>query len=304
MAETTLLRNYACECLIRPTVLPIALVVSAAVGGLKAEENEVASIYGKQNLVAWCIVPFDAGKRGPWERAEMLKKLGIMKIAYDWRQEHVASFEDEIRALQAHGIEFLAFWDEHEEMFRLFEKYKITPQVWKMMPPPKGDTQQERVESAAKGMLPLVDRTRQLGCRLGIYNHGGWTGEPANMAAVCRWLREHTGADHVGIVYNFHHGHEHIDRFAQHLKIMQPYLLCININGMNDGAQPKILALGNGQHEVAMLQVVRDSGYQGPIGILDHRSDLDAEQSLSENLAGMKRVLTQIGDDAALKTYE
>ena len=36
-----------------------------------------AKLFAQDNLMAWCIVPFDAKKRGPEERAEMLAKLGI-----------------------------------------------------------------------------------------------------------------------------------------------------------------------------------------------------------------------------------
>ena len=39
-----------------------------------------------------------------------------------------------------------------------------------------------------------------------------------------------------------------------------------------------------------MLQIVLDSGYDGPIGILDHRSDVDAEKSLRENLEGLEKL--------------
>jgi hypothetical protein len=56
-------------------------------------------------LVAWCIVPFDAKKRTPTERAKMLKELGIGRCAYDWRSEHVAEFEEEILQYKKHGIE-------------------------------------------------------------------------------------------------------------------------------------------------------------------------------------------------------
>ena len=35
------------------------------------------TIFARTNLVAWCIVPFDAKKRGPEERAEMLSRLGF-----------------------------------------------------------------------------------------------------------------------------------------------------------------------------------------------------------------------------------
>ncbi len=261
------------------------------------------SVFAKDNIVAWCIVPFDAKKRGPAERAEMLNRLGINKLAYDWREEHVPTFEREIVVLKEHGIEFFAFWGEHEEMFRLFEKHGIRPQVWQTVPSPASGTQEEKVEAVARRLLPLVDRTRQLGCKLGLYNHGGWGGEPRNMVAVCEWLQQNADGGHVGIVYNFHHGHEHINDFAEVFALMKPYLFCLNLNGMNDGAKPKILPLGEGQHEKAMMQTVLASGYRGPIGILDHREQTDAEKSLSENLEGLKKLLAQMGDTAALETY-
>ena len=72
-----------------------------------------ADLFDKPNLAAWCIVPFDAAKRGPEARAEMVAKMGIKKIAYDWRQEHVVEFEREILAYQKYGIEFFAFWGAH-----------------------------------------------------------------------------------------------------------------------------------------------------------------------------------------------
>ena len=45
-----------------------------------------ADLFEKPNLAAWCIVPFDAQKRSPEARAEMVAKMGLTKIAYDWRQ--------------------------------------------------------------------------------------------------------------------------------------------------------------------------------------------------------------------------
>ena len=48
-------------------------------------------IYETKNLVAWCIVPFDNQKRTPEQRAAMVAKMGLTKVAYDWRQEHVAN---------------------------------------------------------------------------------------------------------------------------------------------------------------------------------------------------------------------
>ncbi len=252
---------------------------------------ESADNFAKEELVAWCIVPFDAAKRGPVARAEMLKRLGLKRVAYDWRAQHVKEFEEEILQYKKHGLEFFAFWSAHEEAFRLFEKYKLHPQIWNTLPSPKVDTQEARVEAAAKAMLPLVERSRKLGSKLGLYNHGGWGGEPANLVTVCKHLHKHHDAKHVGIVYNLHHGHGHIADFKESLKLMQPYLHCLNLNGMNEGAKPKILSLGKGQHEAAMIATIRRSGYTGPIGILDHRNDTDTEIALRENLEGLQKIL-------------
>ncbi|MBC8243564.1 MAG: TIM barrel protein [Verrucomicrobia bacterium] len=260
--------------------------------------------FDKDKLVAWCIVPFDAKQRGPAERAKMLARLGLKRVAYDWRERHVKEFEEEILQYKKHGLEYFAFWGVHEEAFRLFAKHGIRPQIWIIAPSPEGESQEVRVAAAAKALSPLVKRTRQLGCKLGLYNHGGWGGEPANLVAVCEHLQTHHHAGHVGIVYNFHHGHGHITDFEESLKRMQPHLLCLNLNGMNDDARPKIVTLGQGQHEAAMLRIVRQSGYKGPLGILDHRSDTDSEVTLRENIDGMKKLLEQLDAKRALESYQ
>lgn len=286
------------------SMLLLAAVCATAPCGALAQEGASKSVFAKDNLVAWCIVPFDAKERGPAQRAAMLKRLGLRRLAYDWRREHVPTFEQEIVEMKKAGIAFHAFWNEHEGMFRLFEKHGLAPEIWKTAPSPKSGTQAQKVEAAAKRLMPLVERTRKLGGKLGLYNHGRWGGEPENLVAVCEWLRANAKADHVGIVYNFHHGHGHIDDFVKAFKRMQPYLLCVNLNGMNPGAQPKILGIGKGKHEGAMMKVILESGYRGPIGILGHRKELDVEVCLRENLDGLKTVLDQLGDKTARKTYE
>ncbi|HEY6170447.1 MAG TPA: hypothetical protein VI454_20610, partial [Verrucomicrobiae bacterium] len=98
-------------------------------------------LFARSNFVAWCIVPFDAKKRGPAERAEMVKRLGIPQIAYDWRPEHVPTFEQEILEYQKRGLGYFAFWSSHEDAFKLFEKYKLHPQVWQTAASPNAPTQ-------------------------------------------------------------------------------------------------------------------------------------------------------------------
>ncbi len=273
-----------------------SLALAASISASIAAESTVA--FARSNLVAWCIVPFDGKKRGPAERAEMLVRLGLKRCAYDWRQNHVAEFEDEILQYQKHGIEYFAFWGSHPKAFELFRKYELHPQIWQTLGSPNAPTQEARVAAAAKGMLGMVEETRKLGSKLGLYNHGGWGGEPTNLVAVCQYLRKHHNATHVGIVYNFHHAHEHIADFAESFALMKPYLLCLNLNGMNAGAKPKILQLGQGDFDLRMLKVVKESGYSGPIGIIGHTQD-DVEERLRDNLDGLDWLLPQLDEKPA-----
>lgn len=276
--------------------------VLLACGPFSGRPRAAESAFKKDNMVAWCVVPFDAAGRSPEERAKMLEELGIRKLAYDWRKRHVDEFEREIEACRKHDIEFFSFWQGHPEFYKLVRKHDVHPQMWRIVPSPEGDNQQERVKAAAQKLMPAVKRTRELGCKLGLYNHGGWGGRPENMVAVCEWLRQHADADHVGIVYNFHHGHEQIDEWDRVFRLMKPYLLCLNLNGMSkDG--PMILPIGEGEHEKEMIRTVVESDYSGAIGILDHRPEVDAEKSLRQNLRGLKKILRDIGADKALETY-
>src|SRR5262245_7683308 len=98
----------------RDIVVKLVLVLAAAVGlaatGSAQEKSPSTKIFAQENLVAWCIVPFDAKKRGPEERAAMLKRLGFTKFAYDYRAEHVPTFDAEATSLRKQGIELTAWW--------------------------------------------------------------------------------------------------------------------------------------------------------------------------------------------------
>ena len=268
-----------------------------------ADDGVGAANFHRDRLVAWCIVPFDAKQRGPAARAEMVRGLGLSRVAYDWRESHVPTFEEEILQYKKHGIEYFAFWSWHDAMEPLIQKHGIRPQIWLMFGAPGEGSHEQRVKAAAESLLPMLEKTRKLGLKLGLYNHGGWSGEPRNMVDVCAYLKEHHGADHVGIVYNLHHGHDHIVDFAEQLELLKPWLLCLNLNGMNDNAQPKILPIGSGRHDQSLVQTILKSGYSGPIGIIDHREQLDAEESLQQNLTGLRSVLTELGQSGAAKSY-
>jgi hypothetical protein len=267
--------------------------------GHAAEPVDVAArakeLFRRDNLVAWCIVPFDAKKRGPEDRAAMLEKLGFKHFAYDWRKEHVPAFDEECDALAKHGVTLDAFWTTPPDLPKLLESFKtrgLKPSFWVMAAAPAELDQAAKVNHAADRIRPLAETLGKAGCRLSIYNHGGWGGEPENMVAVC----EAVNLPNVGIVYNQHHGHDHLSRFAEALAKMLPHLHFLNLNGMTaegDKKGKKIMVLGQGDLDVELARTICESGYKGPIGILNHTGH-DAEARLLDNLEGLDWITGQL----------
>jgi hypothetical protein len=43
-----------------------------------------------------------------------------------------------------------------------------------------------------------------------------------------------------------------------------------------------------------MLKLVRNSGWRGPVGILNHRGETDSEETLRENLRGLDELVQRL----------
>ncbi len=284
----------------------------APVGGFSADQPAPKSIFARDNLLAWCIVPFDAAHRGPVERAQMLKRLGITMLAYDWRDKDIPAFDQEVDALQEYGIKMQAIWltsgpDPASEkgvnaVLDLLKRRHLKTEIWYMFRPPAGFDalpQAGKVTQATKAVKYLAVEAQKLQCKVGIYNHGGWYGEPENELEILKAV----GMPNVGLVYNFNHGQDQIDRFPAFFPKILPHLLAVNIDGMKKEG-PRILIVGEGTSELSMLKLVHSSGYKGPIGIINESTERDAEVGLAANMAGLQKILRAIGDNAALKTYD
>lgn len=264
-----------------------------------------ADLWSRDNLVAWCIVPFDTKKRDAAARADLLDHLQLRRLAYDWRAEHVPFFDAEVTTMARHGIELTAWWfptkldDTARVILDVIARHKIHPQLWisgSSTPLKDPAEQAARVTSEVARLRPILEAAAKLGCQVGLYNHGGWGGEPENQLAILKRLRAE-GFTQVGLVYNFHHGHDHITRFAAMWPRIQSQTLAVNLNGMvlnGDKTDRKILYLGEGDQELAMMRVIQASGWRGLVGILNHRTDTDAAVALRRNLAGLDQLAARL----------
>jgi hypothetical protein len=272
-----------------PTMLVLALLALGLQPPLPGAESD---LFASTNLAAWCIVPFDPKRRGPEERASMLERLGIMKLAYDWRDEHIPTFDAEIEAMQRHGITITGWWYSHhaQPVLDAAKRHGIHPQLWVAGGAHmQGQDVVQAVAEEAARILPFARDAASIGSQVGLYNHREpWCEDQDNQIAVIEQLRR-DGVDNVGIVFNFHHWRGPLAGFAPLFKRMQPYLLAVNINGMpaDTSAYPGVRFIGTDASELAMLRVVRDSGWHGPIGILHERPSMDAEASLACSLGGL-----------------
>jgi len=278
---------------IRRTALLLPLLLFPSLAAAEPPAN-----FRRENLVAWCIVPFDAKKRTPHERAAMLSRLGLKRVAYDWREENAGEFESEFLAYKQQGIELFAFWKGDPAAYGIFERLGLKPQIWIPLPTGKGLSNREKIESAAEMLVPAAEETGRRGLALGLYNQGGWGGLPDNLVAVCKVLHAR-GFRHAGIVYNFHHAHPRIATFGDDLRKMRPHLLCVALNGMADPARAdlsksehRIKPLGSGEHEASMIGELVAQRYEGPVAIIGHVATRDVEEVLRENLEGLDRILS------------
>lgn len=231
----------------------------------------------------------------------MLERLGIRRFAYDYRAEHIPTFDSEVEALQRHHIELLAWWfptelnAEGRNILDVLRRHRIHAQLWVMgsgQPTHSPEEQQSRVAAEARRIRPIAEAAAQQGCSVALYNHGGWFGEPENQIEIIGRL----GLTNVGIVYNLHHGHDHLDRLPALIAKMKPHLFALNLNGMTrDGERNgrKILPLGQGDLDLQVLRIIVESGWRGPVGVLNH-TDEDAEARLSDNLEGLRWLAPQL----------
>ena len=291
----------------------ISVILASITLTASGQKTKETSLFSRQNLVAWCIVPFDKMKRDPEQRAAMLKDLGITQLAYDWRDEHLPSMEEEIKTLRENNIKLKSVWfwvngtsgetldDANHFILNTLKKNNVKTELWLSFNDSffSGLSDDEKLQKAISSIAQINKKVGEIGCTLQLYNHGSWFGEPENQVKIIQALN----AKDIGIVYNFHHARNQVKEFPKLLNLMKPYLTTVNINGMKEDG-PMIITVGQGDKEMKMLQQLKDSGFKGSIGILSHVDNEDAKVVLKRNLEGLQSLLKEMGEVQALKTYQ
>jgi sugar phosphate isomerase/epimerase len=272
------------------------------------------SIWARNNLVAWCVVPFDANKRDSEDRAEMLSNLGIKHFAYDWRDKDIPTFDAEIDALQRHGIQLTAWWFPYDAedpgakaTLETFKRHNVHPQLWVMQSPhphpdEKGsangaatpEAQERHVQWEANRIAALDKLAAPYGSKVALYNHNGWFGKEENQLAILDRLHA-AGIRDVGMVYNFSHArdsdHDDTKNFPAIWAKIKDYVVAVNVTGID--SQGRDVYPSQGDSDLALMRVVQQSGWRGPVGIIAERGG-DAQDTLHNYILGLEWAAAEI----------
>src|SRR5205823_8118176 len=101
---------------------------------------------------------------------------------------------EEVTLLKKVGIELTAVWfpanlgPDAQTLLAVIKKHEVRTQLWVTTGDPAGREQPEKVDAASKVIRPVAEEAGKLGCSVGLYNHGGWFGEPENQVAIVERL--------------------------------------------------------------------------------------------------------------------
>ncbi len=282
-------------------LVTLLIIVVSSCKSLKKEITSNDYPFYKENLIPWSIVGFDVKERAPIERLEMLERLGFKQYAYGNRPKHIPFMTQEWQLAKKKGIEIKAVWlyinlnrdkpkalkPESEVVFKNLETAGLKTQIWVGFQPSYFDklTEEESLKQTIEMISYLSKRAEKAGCKIALYNHGGWFGKPENQIRIIKALKHQD----IGIIYNFHHAHDALDSYSKNIKKLLPYLWCVNLNGMKKEG-PKIITIGSGILEKSMIQTLLDLNYQGPFGILGHVKGGDPEIILKQNITGLHKL--------------
>lgn len=261
-------------------------------------QEENASI-DMENVYPWCIVAFDSLERSPSQRIELLQELGFNKWAYDWDKDHLDNMEADLSQAQGNQIEIFSMWlwlnakryslgrlsDMNENMFTILEKLELETRLWLSFSNNFfKDLSHDQALGLAVEMISFIhSKATEIGCKIELYNHGGWFGNPDNLIQIIEALPDLN----LQLVYNFHHAHQDLEAYVDIIKKIAPHLASVNINGMRKEG-PKILTVGAGDYEKDMVTLLKKNGFNGPWGILGHIKNEDVKVVLERNIAGLK----------------
>lgn len=271
--------------------------------------NEVEYSFEVNEVSPWCILEFDSLDRTPKERIAMLNEMGFTKYGFNKGKGDLSTMKEEFKLARENDIEITSIFlwlnskrdsigklsPSNHELLSNLKEVEYKPTIWVSFSDNFFEelNQEESFELSIEMIKFIKVRADEVGCKLALYNHRGWFGNPHHQIEILKRLNEES----LTMVYNFHHAHEYVDEFPEIVKKMKPYLSYVNLNGVKKEG-PEILPIGKGDYEYEMIKNLLDEGYNGPWGILGHIKTEDVQKVLNRNIEGLKLFNSKLKKEA------
>jgi len=278
---------------IRLSIAALLLIVTYACS------NNTKSLIQVDEVSPWCILGFDSLDRTPKQRIAMLKEMGFTRYGYNRGKGNFEEMKKEFDLAGENNIEIVSvfLWlnadrdsigklsPSNQLLLSNLELVEQKPTIWVSFSNNFFEdlNQEESIELSIELIQFIKLKADKLGCKLALYNHRGWFGNPHNQVNILDKL----GDDSITMVYNFHHAHEYIDEFPEIAHKIAPHLSFVNLNGVKKEG-PEILPIGKGDHEFEMIEHLNKEGFDGPWGILGHIKTEDVQEVLIRNIDGLE----------------
>ena len=154
-------------------------------------------------------------------------------------------------------------------------------------------TRQEQSRLAADGLRRLAERAEPFGLSVLVENHGGVSSDGAWLAATIR------AADHAGLGTLPDFGNWQVsesERYDPYLGLseLMPLARAVSAKSHDFGPDGEETGLDYGR----LLRIVRDSGYQGWIGIEYEGQRLSEPEGIRATRALLERTFAELGAEA------
>ncbi|WP_185968966.1 sugar phosphate isomerase/epimerase [Carboxylicivirga sp. M1479] len=272
--------------------------------------KENKALFSIDEVSPWCIIGFDSLNRTPEQRIDMLKQMGFTKYGFEKGKGDLSFMKDEFKLAKENNIEIISIFlrlntkrdsigklsPMNQELLSNLAEIDNKPTIWLSFSNNFFEdlNQEQSIELSIKMIDFIKSKADEVGCKLALYNHRGWFGNPFNQVEILEKLNH----DSISIVYNFHHAHEYIDEFPAIVKKIKPYLSHVNLNGVKKEG-PEILPIGQGDSEFEMINQLLQQGYNGPWGILGHLKNEDVQIVLNRNIDGLNLMNSKLKEPKA-----
>lgn len=281
-------------------------VFAAALACLLAQQFTFAdeASAARPAFFAFCMDTHDSQKRTLEQQAALLEELGYDGAGHLW----LDNLEERIKTLDAHGL----------RLFQVYLQVNIAadanspydPRLKESLPLLRGrKTMLALLMSGAAPSDPalderavalvqeIADMANEAGVRVALYPHSGnWLEHVEDGLRIVQKAKR----PNVGVMFNLCHWLKVDDEknLKPLLTSAMPHLFAVSIHGadraeaIHAGTGNWIQPLGNGSFDVgALLDTLRELGYQGPVGLQCYGIPGDARDHLTKSMTDWRRLM-------------